>query len=165
MKINKLIGISILTAGCLVSHSCNEEWDKWETIRLEATSSLENGTEIDYQPSSLRIDIKCNGEWSVEVPAWMSTDTPSGTGDAQVTVSIRENDTKKARTGSIRIQSGSLEPAGNIVGTASKSFKVTQQAKYGPSRLSYCRPTSPVPRKAMTYTAIKALSLTKYAPS
>lgn len=131
MKINKLIGISILTAGCLVSHSCNEEWDKWETIRLEATSSLENGTEVDYQPSSLRIDIKCNGEWSVEVPAWMSTDTPSGTGDAQVIVSIRENDTKKARTGSIRIQSGSLEPAGNIVGMASKSFKVTQQAKYG----------------------------------
>ena len=105
MKINKLIGISILTAGCLVFHSCNEEWDKWETIQLEATSSFENSTEVDYQPSSLRIDIKCNGEWSVEVPAWMSTDIPSGTGDAQVTVTIRENDTKKARTGSIRIQS------------------------------------------------------------
>lgn len=117
--------------GCVLFHSCDEEWDRWEMTTMEINSSIEDDeADIPYNPMTIQLDIVSNNEWSVIVPDWMSVDQASGKDSAQIQVSISENSTKKDRTGNIVVRAGNRETNGNVVGEITKSIKINQKSKY-----------------------------------
>lgn len=60
----------------------------------------------------------------------MTVDKTSGTGPGMISVAVGENESDKARGGTIVIKAGASEPNGNIAGQTSKSVSINQQAKY-----------------------------------
>lgn len=108
--------------------SCDENLEPWEIVSLEASCSQEG--QLPYDGGTFTVSVDANTDWTVTVPEWMTVDKTSGTGPGMISVAVGENESDKARGGTIVIKAGASEPNGNIAGQTSKSVSVSQQAKY-----------------------------------
>lgn len=120
-----------LLMGCMVFHSCSEEWDRWEVINVEIdNSSLEN-IEIPYEGGSISIPFKTNSTWEISGNQdWISFNKNNGKGDATIEATIAANTAKESRNGSINIIFGNLEENNEILGSTSKTFSFMQHSEY-----------------------------------
>lgn len=108
--------------------SCDEGLEPWEIVSLEASCSQEG--QLSYDGGTFTVSVDANTDWTVTVPEWMTVDKTSGTGPGMISVAVGENESDKARGGTIVIKAGASEPNGNIAGQTSKSVSINQQAKY-----------------------------------
>ena len=97
--------------------SCEKEEDPVLTVSGESISAPANGSSTTFQLFS-------NNPWTVSAPGWCTV-SPSGgdgaSGEVQVKVTVKENDTYEARSADITFVSGEL----------TKSVKVSQVANKG----------------------------------
>lgn len=100
MKISKLFSIVALIATIVVFHSCKEE----ETEKsLELLLNREVVT-AGFSTGTYEVEITTNGEWeALPYHSWCTVSPESGTGNATITLSLKENDTKAKRNTSVEV--------------------------------------------------------------
>lgn len=108
--------------------SCEEELEPWVGVTLQADCSLDS--DVTYEGTSFTVQVESNTDWVAVASEWLTLDKTQGTGPGTVQVFVPENETNEVRSGFVRIEAGSEEPIGNIVGQLSQSFTVRQSARF-----------------------------------
>lgn len=128
-----------LAMGAFGVTACSDDYDPWELLETEVTSTIpqNNLEKVAWNGGTFTINVKTNGSWSIEVPAWLSVDKSEGNGDATIEATVERAWRAGERTGEIKLNTTGSESS-NVAGTQSDKINFTQEGLENALKITDC---------------------------
>lgn len=131
-----------LAMGAFGVTACSDDYEPWELLETEVTSTITQNylDKVAWNGGTFTINVKTNGSWSIEVPAWLSVDKSEGNGDATIEANIARTSVAGERTGELILKTTGSESS-NVAGRNEEKIEFKQEGLENAIKITDCTAT------------------------
>lgn len=133
-----------LAMGAFGVTACSDDYEPWELLETTVTSTIPekeySSEKVPWNGGTFSINVKTNGSWNIEVPAWLSVDKSEGYGDATIEATIARTSVVEECNREIIVKTTGSESS-NVAGRNEKKIEFKQEGLEKGIQITDCTAT------------------------